>query len=161
MKNNMTSCKRSTWRLPKLIVISAALALLGACARQGPLGDAGIMAFVATNDAAKARAFYVDTLGLRFIEEDDYALVVESAGTRIRVQKAKRYEPPQFTVLGWRVDDIEASALRLSEAGVKLERFEWMSMQDERCIATFGNGDKVAWFKDPDGNTLSIAQLVR
>lgn len=127
----------------------------------GPLAGAEIMAFVATNDAAKARAFYEGKLGLAFLEEDDFAIVLESNGTRIRVQKAKSYQPPSFTVMGWRVRDIAAAAERLSKAGVKLERYEWMNMQDERCIATFANGDKVAWFKDPDGNILSIAQLVR
>jgi catechol 2,3-dioxygenase-like lactoylglutathione lyase family enzyme len=175
MKSPVISREKTTKRLPRLLRVFAALLLLGgACAgpgpstatdssgvRQGPLNNADIMAFIATNDAAKSRAFYVDTLGLRFIEEDGFALVLESAGTRIRVQKAKDYEPPPFTVLGWRVRDIEASAARLSMAGVKLERFEWMSMQDDHCIATFGNGDKVAWFMDPDGNTLSIAQLVQ
>lgn len=129
--------------------------------KMGSLAGESVMAFAVTRDTAACRAFYEGKLGLRFIVEDQYALVLESAGTIIRIQKMATHEPRPYTVLGWRVTDIGASVARLVAAGVKFERYDWMKEQDESGIATFPNGDKVAWFKDPDGNILSLAQLVR
>lgn len=153
-------------------LIAAALALSAGCATSeglpgserrgtGPLASERVMAFAVTSDAQTCRAFYEGTLGLRFVEEDAFAVVLDAGGTIIRIQKMKEHQPAGYTVLGWNVPDIRATAARLGEAGVKLERYAWMTMQDEAGIATFANGDRVAWFKDPEGNILSIAQLAR
>ncbi len=125
----------------------------------GPLVGAEVMAFAATRDGAAARAFYEGKLGLRVLGDDAMAIMLDSGGTVIRIQKIRNHEPERFTVLGWRVDDIRATAARFAKAGVKLERYEWMKMQDETGVATFPGGDMVAWFLDPDGNILSIAQF--
>ena len=125
----------------------------------GPLREAAVMAFAVVRDANAARAFYEQTLGLSVLEDDPQALVLSSGGTVIRLQKGPNHEPARYTVLGWNVPNIRATAARLRDAGVRLERYEWMTFQDDTCIATFPNGDMVAWFKDPDGNILSIAQL--
>jgi catechol 2,3-dioxygenase-like lactoylglutathione lyase family enzyme len=117
------------------------------------------MAFAVIRDAAAARAFYEGTLALTVIMEDSMALVVSSGGTVIRLQKMADHEPRPYTVLGWKVADIEATVARLKAAGVEPQRFEWMSIQSDNGIATFPNGDRVAWFKDPDGNMLGVAQL--
>ena len=126
---------------------------------RGPLRDAEVMAFAVVRDADAARAFYERTLGLTVIADDPQALVLSSGGTVIRLQKGSKHEPAPYTVLGWKVIDIRASAARLREAGVSLDRYDWMTFQDDSAIATFPNGDMVVWFKDPDGNVLSIAQL--
>jgi catechol 2,3-dioxygenase-like lactoylglutathione lyase family enzyme len=126
---------------------------------KGPLKDADVMAFAVVRDVAAARAFYERTLGLTILADDPQALVLSSGGTVIRLQKGANHQPAQYTVLGWRVSDIRAAATRLRDAGVRLERYEWMTFQEDSGIATFPNGDAVAWFKDPDGNILSIAQL--
>jgi catechol 2,3-dioxygenase-like lactoylglutathione lyase family enzyme len=126
---------------------------------QGPLRGADVMAFAVIRDAAAARAFYEGTLGLSVMMEDSMALVLTAGDTVIRLQKIADHQPRPYTVLGWRVTDIEATLSRLRAAGVEPERFAWMSIQNDDGIATFPNGDRVVWFKDPDGNTLGIAQL--
>ena len=117
-----------------------------------------LMAFVATRDGARARAFYEKTLGLRVISDDDYALAVDAKGTMLRIQKVGAYAPHPFTALGWEVADIGATVDALGERGVQFERFPGMG-QDARGIWDSPSGARVAWFKDPDGNTLSLTQL--
>ena len=124
-----------------------------------PLHGASVMAFAVVRDAQATRSFYEKTLGLDVLMDDAQALVLSSGGTTIRLQKSAFHEPARYTVLGWQVPDIRAAAARLHDAGVRLERYEWMTFQDDACIATFPNGDQVAWFKDTEGNVLSLAQL--
>ena len=121
------------------------------------LGDCDIVAFLSTSDTAKARSFFVDTLGLDFVSEDPYAIVFDANGTTLRVQKIEKVEPRPGTVLGWHVPNIETAVKQLSSAGVIFERYDGFG-QDELGIMTFPGGARVAWFKDPDGNLLSIDQ---
>jgi catechol 2,3-dioxygenase-like lactoylglutathione lyase family enzyme len=123
------------------------------------LGTTNIVAFVPTRDADKARAFYEGVLGLRFIKDDGFALVLDANGIMIRVAKAPEFKPAQFTVLGWQVSEIEKVVQALQKKGVHFEIFGFFK-QDELGIWTAPTGDKVAWFKDPDGNILSISQHV-
>ncbi len=153
-----------------LIALSLALALAG-CERRtqevsmsrlhhdAPLGDARVMAFAVIRDSATARPFYEGKLGLKVLDDDAQALVLTSGDTVIRLQKMPSHEPARYSVLGWSVPDIRASVARMKAAGVVFERYEWMSFQDESGVATFPNGDMVAWFKDPEENILGIAQL--
>lgn len=121
-------------------------------------GSYTIVAFVATAKPAKARSFYRDTLGLRLVSEDAFALAFDAHGTMLRVTIVKEVRAADYTVLGWQVPDIVAAAKRLREAGVQLQRYPSMG-QDEQGIWTSPSGARVAWFKDPDGNTLSITQF--
>ena len=121
------------------------------------LGANKIVAFVAVTDYAKARAFYETTLGLKFISQDNFALVMEGDGTRIRMAKVPNHQPVPFTVLGWEVSDIEKKVAELQSSGVAFERYPWLP-KDGLPIWAAPGGDKVAWFKDPDGNVLSLAQ---
>jgi catechol 2,3-dioxygenase-like lactoylglutathione lyase family enzyme len=124
------------------------------------LGSTNIIAFVPTTDAGKAKAFYVDVLGLRFIKDDGFAMVLDANGIMVRVAKVPPpFTPAQFTILGWQVSEIEKMAAALRDKGVHFERFGFFE-QDEFGIWTAPTGDKVAWFKDPDGNMLSISQHV-
>jgi catechol 2,3-dioxygenase-like lactoylglutathione lyase family enzyme len=123
------------------------------------LGTANIVAFVPTRDSAKARAFYEGVLGLRFIKDDGFALVFDANGIMVRVAKAPPFTPAQFTILGWEVHDIAKVASRLKDKGVVFERFGFFE-QDPLGIWTAPTGDKVAWFKDPDGNVLSVSEHV-
>jgi len=116
------------------------------------------MAFVAISDADRARAFYRDTLGLRLVTEDGFALVFELHGTLLRATLLRSVTPAHFTVLGWEVADIVATVQALEVAGVGLERFPGLA-QDEHGIWTSPDGSRVAWFHDPDGNVLSVSQL--
>ena len=122
------------------------------------LGTVKIVAFVPTRDAEKARAFYEGVLGLRFVKDDGFALVLDANGIMVRVAKAQ-FTPAQFTILGWQVTEIEKVVAGLQEKGVHFERFGFFE-QDELGIWTAPTGDKVAWFKDPDGNVLSVSQHV-
>ena len=123
------------------------------------LGTTNIVAFVPTCDAEKARAFYVGVLGLRFVEDDGFAMVLDANGIRIRVAKMKDFTPAKFTILGWQVSGIENVVRALEKKGVRCEIFGFFK-QDELGIWTAPTGDKVAWFKDPDGNILSVSQHV-
>ena len=120
------------------------------------LSSEKLMAFVSTTNADHARAFYRDKLGLRLLGEDGFALVFESNGAPLRISLAKEIKPAPYTVLGWDVKDVRATVLELKKAGITFEIFGFFK-QDDLGIWTAPNGDKVAWFKDPDGNVLSVS----
>lgn len=122
------------------------------------LGKHPIVAFVATKNAAGARRFYEHTLGLKVLSEDDYAVVCDAHGTTLRIQKVAALQPLPFTVLGWEVPVLSAIVDELGNRGVQFERFEGMD-QDNRGIWTAPSGARVVWFKDPDGNTLSLTEM--
>jgi catechol 2,3-dioxygenase-like lactoylglutathione lyase family enzyme len=117
-----------------------------------------LIAFVAATDLSRARAFYEGTLWLRVISEEPSALVLDVHGTMLRVSKVDNIVLASYTVLGWMVDDIVATTDRLTHQGVTFERFKGFP-QDERGIWTAGDGTRVAWFRDPDGNLLSVTQF--
>lgn len=124
------------------------------------LDSADVIAFVPTRDPAKARAFYQKTLGLEFVREDPFALVFDANGVTIRianVSTVKNYKPAAFTILGWHVANVEESVKHLANKGVAFERFPGMD-QDAHGIWSSPSGARVAWFKDPDGNMLSLTE---
>ncbi len=122
------------------------------------LHESELVAFATTRDLKRARAFFEGTLGLRLLSEDEYAAVFDAHGTKLRVTAAPRYVPRPFTILGWVVPDIAATVRALAAKGVAFEHFHGMN-QD--ALGGWGapGGAKVAWFKDPDGNLLSVTQL--
>ncbi|MGC1294427.1 MAG: VOC family protein [Alloacidobacterium sp.] len=122
------------------------------------LNNEKIMSFVGVSDADKARAFYRDTLGLTMLHEDGFALVFDVGGIMLRVTLVNEVRPQPYTVLGWQVKDATATARAFASAGVKPERYSHVP-QDDDGIWTAPGGAKIAWFKDPDGNILSIAQM--
>lgn len=118
------------------------------------------MAFAATTDAEAARDFYENKLGLRLVEDSPFALVFDSNGIMLRVQKAQKIDPPQFTVLGWEVADIRAEIKELTGRGVEFNHYGMeFPKQDELGVWTTSDGAQIAWFKDPDGYTLSLTQF--
>jgi catechol 2,3-dioxygenase-like lactoylglutathione lyase family enzyme len=127
-------------------------------ANKSPLGSRNIIAFVPTRSPERAKKFYGDTLGLRLLSEDQFAIVFDANGIMLRVSVVGELVPAKHTVLGWQVPDVVTAAKDLHEAGVTFERFEGMQ-QDETGIWTSPGGGKIAWFKDPDGNTLSITEF--
>ena len=122
------------------------------------LADAKLIAFAATRDGARAREFYEGILGLSVISDDAFALALNAQGTMLRVQKVAELTPPPFTVLGFEVSNIRATVAALREAGVTFQTYPGMG-QDEHGIWHAPSGALVAWFKDPDGNMLSLTQL--
>lgn len=121
------------------------------------LGGTPLVAFLATTDGARARAFFETTLGLILVEDTPVALVFDAGGTTLRVQKVKELAPHGFTSLGWRVADLDGVVRDLAVRGVVFERYPFLE-QDALGIWTApGGGARVAWFKDPDGNVLSLS----
>ncbi len=123
-----------------------------------PLDRAELVAFLPTTDIDRARVYFRDVVGLPVTDEDAYAVTFSANGTVLRVVAVHALHPAHYTMLGWLVDDIADTIDALSDRGVAFERFEDMG-QDERGVWTAPGGDLVAWFKDPDGNTLSLTQL--
>jgi catechol 2,3-dioxygenase-like lactoylglutathione lyase family enzyme len=122
------------------------------------LSKFNIVGFVSIVDVARAKVFYRDTLGLRLLmEEPPFALVFDAHGIMLRLGMAKEIAPAHGTVLGWQVPAIAATVEELGQAGVRFERYAGMD-QDDLGIWTSPTGAKIAWFKDPDGNTLSISE---
>jgi len=121
------------------------------------LADQPFVAFIATKDETKARHFYEEVLGLRLVRDEPSAIVFDARGTTVRIQKLDAFDPQTFTVLGWQVPDIDAAIEELAKRKVRFERYPGMD-QDERRVWRAPTGARVAWFKDPDGNTLSITQ---
>ena len=114
--------------------------------------------FSATTQPEKARDFYSEVLGFTLTDDSPFSLEFDAVGTMLRVQKVQNFTPHPFTQLGWRVDDIVAERDRLAERGAEFLRFEFLE-QDDKDIWSTPDGAKVCWFKDPDGNTLSLTQF--
>lgn len=122
------------------------------------LNEHPLIAFVPTRDPDRAKAFYRDLLGLRLASEQlPFALVFDAHGTMLRVVVVKELTPPPYTVLGWEVGNIQEAVTTLAARGVQFQRYPNMN-QDHLGIWTAPGGSKVAWFRDPDGNTLSLSQ---
>lgn len=119
------------------------------------LADAEPIAFVASADLDRSLEFYGGTLGLDLLSRDEFACQFPGLRVTLVAEPARA----RYTVLGWRVDDIEASVRALAARGVHFELYERME-QDELRIWTAPGGARIAWFRDPDENTLSLAQLV-
>jgi len=120
------------------------------------LDSAGVIGFIPTVDFRRAKAFYAAKLGLRLVARDAFALVFASGGTTIRVVKVPDFKPAAFTILGWQVRDIQSCVAALHARRIVFERYPWMQ-QDAGGIWTSPGGARVAWFKDPDGNVLSVS----
>jgi catechol 2,3-dioxygenase-like lactoylglutathione lyase family enzyme len=116
------------------------------------------MTFVATSDMPAARAFYERALGLRVSGQSPIACVFDANGTTLRVVAVEEPTIAPYTVLGWIVSDIAATIRELTTRGVDFARFDGMD-QDELGIWNAPGGTSVAWFKDPDGNVLSLTQF--
>ena len=113
------------------------------------------MAFIPVSDLNEAQSFYGGVLGLRVTEERPYAVVLDAGGTMLRLAQVEGLQPQPFTIAGWEVPDMVASIDTLVDRGVTFIRYEGMD-QDAKGIWSTPTGDQVAWFKDPDGNILSI-----
>lgn len=129
-------------------------------AQESILGTSKLVAFVATTDPEKARAFYQGVLGLRLVEDEKpFALIFDAHGIMLRVTAVHKHHPATFTVLGWDVASIEATVERLTAAGVEFQRYPGINDGDPKGIWQAPGGARVAWFKDLDGNVLSVTQF--
>jgi|SRR5215472_11543216 len=122
------------------------------------LARCDVIAFIATTQPEQARVFYSKVLGLPLIEDTPYALVFDANGTMLRVQKVQTLIPAGHTVLGWHVADIHAEVELLLKRGIIFARYQGLP-QDDQGIWTTLDGNKIVWFSDPDGNTLSLTEF--
>ena len=120
------------------------------------LASSRINGFFPTKDSKKAREFYEGVLGLAFVSENEYVATFRGETTMIVAQKVQEFVPERRTILGWEVTDIKKAVSFLTGKGVVFEKYSWME-QDELGIWKSPDG-KVAWFKDPDGNVLSVSE---
>jgi len=119
------------------------------------------MGFIAVTDFEAAKAFYVDTLGLEFVTHDGFATVLKSGVLTIRITVPPHFRPAEHTVFGWHVADIETDVAALAAKGIGFLHYPFFGdSQAANGVWTAPNGDKVAWFKDPSGNVLSLSQHV-
>lgn len=122
------------------------------------LGSCHVVTFILTSDVDRAKAFYTGALGLRYVAQDDFATVLEANGVTLRLTPMPGHTPSEHPVLGWKVPDIAAAVNGLADSGIQFERYSFLE-QDELGIWTAPDGSaKVAFFKDPDGNLLSLTQ---
>ena len=122
------------------------------------LAHCDLIAFIATTQPEQARVFYSEVLGLPLMEDTPFALVFDANGTMLRIQKVQTFTPAGHTVLGWHVVDVHEAVETLLKQGIIFDRYPDLP-QDEQGIWTTPDGHKIAWFTDPDGNTLSITEI--
>jgi catechol 2,3-dioxygenase-like lactoylglutathione lyase family enzyme len=113
--------------------------------------------FAATTNPGQSRKFYEETLGFKFVSDDPFALVFQVGPLQLRLQKVERKPEIPYTVLGWSVKDIQKTVHHLSKVGVTFSRYPGLD-QDAHGVWSTPSGAKVAWFQDPDGNTLSLTE---
>jgi predicted enzyme related to lactoylglutathione lyase len=117
-----------------------------------------VVAFVGVTSLDQAAGFYGNVLGLTLADERPYALVLDQAGAMLRITEVATVSPATYTVVGLGVDDIDAEVTALAQRGVAFTRYDGMG-QDEHGIWTSPGGGRIAWFTDPDGNTVSLTQF--
>ena len=121
------------------------------------LRTAKIVGFIPSKSFKKAKAFYNGKLRLRLVSEDNYALVFDANGTTLRIAKVEAFEAAEYTILGWEISRIDTLVATLRKRGVKFMRYSGMG-QDKLGIWNSPSGARVAWFKDGDGNILSLTE---
>jgi hypothetical protein len=121
------------------------------------LANKKLKAFIPTVKPGEAKLFYRDILGLKLLSEDNFALEFDANGTLLRVTIVQDLKPHPFTILGWNIDNIVSVIKQLNDKNVFCERYDFLE-QDNFGVWTSPNGSKVAWFKDPDGNVLSLTE---
>jgi len=116
------------------------------------------IAFIPSSNLQESKLFFESKLALKVNNSDEFAIEIEFNQALLRITKVTDFIPASYTVFGWGVSEIESTVYELALRGIEFESFDGLS-QDDLKICTFPGGGKVAWFKDPGGNTLSITQF--
>jgi catechol 2,3-dioxygenase-like lactoylglutathione lyase family enzyme len=111
---------------------------------------------ICTRERTRAAAFYRDTLGLRLLSEDNLAALFEVGGTVLRVSTVPGFNPQEHTILGFRVPDVTATVRELRGKGLNFNTYQGSNQDELGILIVPGTEVRVAWFKDPDGNVLSV-----
>jgi catechol 2,3-dioxygenase-like lactoylglutathione lyase family enzyme len=121
------------------------------------LSDKTLKAFIPATDAGKAKAFYRDILGLELLSEDEYGMDFDANASLFRISIVRQYNPQPFTIMGWNVPDIFSIIRLLNQRGIYCEIYPSLN-QDKSGVWISPAETKVAWFKDPEGNILSVSE---
>ena len=124
------------------------------------LATARLQTLVLTSDVERARTFYTQVLGLPLKGESLGALVYDVGGGDLRVSPVLSTKPSEHTVLGFAVEDLDTVVIELANRAVLPERFAHFA-HDPRGVCTAPDGTRVIWFRDPDGNLLSVVQYTK
>ena len=123
------------------------------------LGKADAIPMIAVKDLDRARAFYEEKLGLRTTEEmEGEVLAMKAGGTEINVYRSEHAGTNKATALTFQVEDVESEVRELSEQGIFFEHYDMPGLERQGDVYVAEDGFKTAWFKDPDGNVLSLLQ---
>lgn len=126
--------------------------------------DSQAFSSFSTNDLEKTKAFYSDILGLTVSEVEEMGMIrlhLGTGGIVLIYPKGEHHEPASFTVLNFPVANVEEAVDALTEKGVKFEHYTGELETNEKGIAGGdGRGPKIAWFKDPAGNILSVVEQI-
>ena len=122
------------------------------------LGKRNAVANLAVRDLDRARTFYTDTLGLKEVDQEgDELIVLKSGDSAVSVYRSDYAGTNKATAVTWAVDDIDAEVSALKQKGVMFEHYDMPGLE-VRGDVHVGEGMKIAWFKDPDGNILNIVE---
>ena len=121
------------------------------------LANSKLQSIICTSRMTEAETFYRRVLGLRLRARSDGALVFDVGGADLRVSPVPSTRPSEHTVLGFAVDDVDRAIALLNARNVSFERFDRFPHEENGALTT-PDGARVAWFRDPDGNLLSIVQ---
>lgn len=120
------------------------------------LGRYEVGVSLAVKDLLTAHEFYGSKLGLTIERESDYERVYSSGHVKVQVYVSSEAGTNKATAAFWEVENIEAEVAELRNKGVEFEHFPANSGMEEKGDVYISNGEKAAWFKDPDGNILNL-----
>jgi catechol 2,3-dioxygenase-like lactoylglutathione lyase family enzyme len=122
------------------------------------LGKADATPMIAVKDLDRARRFYEDTLGLKADDQWGEGFTLKSGDTHVNVYRSEFAGTNKATALTFEVDDAEKEASELKEKGIFFEQYDLPGLQRQGDLYVGEGGFKTAWFKDPDGNILSLIE---
>jgi catechol 2,3-dioxygenase-like lactoylglutathione lyase family enzyme len=116
--------------------------------------------FIMTTDRERSKAFYIEKLGLKYVDEDAFATTFDLNGVPLRLSDTggAPFTPSFHTIMGWQVEDIDATVKQLSEKGITFQIYEGFGQEPSGIWSDPSGRARIAWFLDPDGNNLSITQ---
>ena len=122
------------------------------------LSNSRLQPIICTTRLEDAEKFYRDLLGLELKKKSEGALVFDVGGSDLRVSPVPSLTPSEHTVMGFAVSDVSSVVAELTQSGLRFERFDGFPHGPDGILKT-PDGSRVAWFRDPDGNLLSVVQF--
>ena len=122
------------------------------------IGKADATPMIAVKDLDRARKFYEETLGLETQEDFGEGVMMKSGDTTVNIYRSEFAGTNKATALNFDVDDIESEVKELKDKGVFFEHYDLPGLEQRGDLYVGEGGFKTAWFKDPDGNILSLIE---